>query len=80
MARRLAKPVECTSAAESQVYTEDKTWSNGDEEGELACNTVPEGFDAAAGEANPTLTDVQAAIATGCGCLKFDHMSLATAG
>ena len=25
VARRLVKPVECTSAAESQVYTEDKT-------------------------------------------------------
>ena len=53
--------------------------SNGDEEGETACNVVTEGSGAGACGTNLTLTDVQAAITKGCGCLKFDHMSAFTA-
>ena len=58
-----------TSPTESPSVTDDNTWSDGDEEGEIARNIV------AADGTSIALTDVQAAITRGCSCLKIDHMS-----
>ena len=59
-----------TSPAQSPSVTDDETWNDGDEEGEIACNVVTAGSGAIDSGANLALTDVQASITKGCGCLK----------
>ena len=61
-----------TSHAESPSVEEDDTWNN-NEEGEIV---VAAGSGAIDSGTNLALTDVQAAITKGCGCLKFDHVCL----
>ena len=64
-----------TRLAESPNVTAEDTWSDGDEEGEIAHAVVAAGSGAIASGTSLTLIDVQAAITKGCDCLKFDHMS-----
>ena len=68
VARRLTKPVQCTSPAQSPGVTDEDTCSNANEEDEIARYVDATVFGAITSGTNLTLTDVQAAIAKGCDC------------
>ena len=64
-----------TSPAESPSATDEDTWSDGDEEDEIAHDLVAAGSGTFNSRSNLALTHVQAAITKGWGCLEFNHMS-----
>ena len=65
-----------TSPAESPIATDDDTWRNSDEAGEIVATA---GSGTIASGTILALTDMQAAITKGCGHLKADRMSSAFA-